>query len=257
MFGWQPSGRVKRSYSTVQRKIISAYYKRRSREKHCNKFLPSTSCSSRTDSDKSSNWDLVRMDHDEEASLEQFISEFEFNSGPSGSESSTAVTPVESLGDDSISSGSGIGCDLRSNVEQCGANPPQWLQTITTTSLRRRIIHDIVPTVFVDGVDFTLSAVRLMHRPQGILLIIHHSLPNFPHYHIIHDCSYTSSRCRCSFLNSVESKRRKKTNVKYVYGDSYLSHLLDYFEEDGYTYIKILIEGVEWEHVAYTEGIFF
>lgn len=147
--------------------------------------------------------------------------------------------------------------ELRAPERISEANSGQpWYEELKKLGLRRRIIHDIVECADSVAYNSLIQAIRLIRRDTGFVFVVHHKLATFEHFHVLHDCNYTCGRCRCSFLGSLPIKKRSSKNIQYVAdsGNRYIDNLVYYFDEDGYTYIKIIVEGVDREHPSGPKG---
>lgn len=77
---------------------------------------------------------------------------------------------------------------------------------------RRRIIHDILP--YESGRQADSYIARFKEKgnsyPGGIFIVSDHKKENFSHLHIVHDCNYYNSSCRCAILHGLSIKRRSR-----------------------------------------------
>jgi hypothetical protein len=105
---------------------------------------------------------------------------------------------------------------------------------------RRRIVHDIV---FVDSVgernrNFA-SKCRGSHYSGAVLLIAAHR----DHYHVVHDCAYTSSTCRCVVIQAIrgEYRCRRKSVWTFQFTLEHWVALAEYldFEEREILYLEV------------------
>lgn len=80
---------------------------------------------------------------------------------------------------------------------------PEWLQAIKEINFKRQIMHDIIDTRNDDLHNQCIRSLQQARREEGLIIVADHHLPNFRHIHIIHDCNYNCSRCRCAFLSGL------------------------------------------------------
>lgn len=70
---------------------------------------------------------------------------------------------------------------------------------------RRRIVHDVYETLRSWG-DSAVDCRVLREKFTGTILIV---ASHDDHYHIVHDCAYSNSTCRCAFINYLSGGNRK------------------------------------------------
>lgn len=97
---------------------------------------------------------------------------------------------------------------------------------------RKRILHDVYKSNFNNG-PVRLDTQQIHRRFTGAILIIAY---HRDHYHVVHDCSYSNSSCRCEFQNYFKSsqfgKRFSRRIVpSYDFSIEHWLHLAVYFQK--------------------------
>lgn len=124
----------------------------------------------------------------------------------------------------------------------------QWVAKLQKIPIRRRIIHDIIECRDSSRIPFLTEQFAKIKRQIGFVIIVYHGKVNFEHFHLIHDCTYSTSRCRCNFLRDLPIKKRHPRNIQNVTtgASRYIANLVAYFNKDEYRYHYINVEGAEW-----------
>lgn len=133
----------------------------------------------------------------------------------------------------------------------CEQSFSKIMDSIQNSSLRSRLIHDIIPCTRIEerngGVSTVLcgktagkaiikkfreyfegvtkeTSITGKKRPAiqayqgGLFICAFHESPGFEHVHIVHDCTYSNSSCRCGFRGQLDSdlykeRRRRSRHV--------------------------------------------
>lgn len=95
----------------------------------------------------------------------------------------------------------------------------RWLEELGRASLRKRVLHDIAP------VDDEAAAIRLYKklserirnnpRGCGVMCFAAHLDGGHSHLHIVHDCVWNSTSCKCMLLQGVTIKKRQSRYNKW------------------------------------------
>lgn len=83
---------------------------------------------------------------------------------------------------------------------------------------------------------------------NSFFIAVYHDKSNFEHFHIIHNCNF-SNTCRCSFMQTLPTKRRTENSTKLIYDiqHDYIDNLVKYFLQRGYYVVKILFGSENWK----------
>lgn len=109
---------------------------------------------------------------------------------------------------------------------------------------KRRIIHDVIPVQNIGGREELLARIdREAFTGSFFTAAIHDD-----HVHIIHDCSYDGSWCRC---NRIRQFRQGQRFPRRVYWTSevtpeHFANLLIYLSKDGRQIVSLQISSREW-----------
>lgn len=122
-----------------------------------------------------------------------------------------------------------------------------WIQKIKNSTVKERIVHDIVDARKDNIYAFVLQKIRELKRANGFYFIVEHNLINFRHFHIIHNCNY-SNGCRCTFLQNLPIKRRGRNSTKVLYDldNDYIKNLFEYLLQGGYEIRKAILGSSIW-----------
>lgn len=120
----------------------------------------------------------------------------------------------------------------------------RWVEELGHTELRRRILHDICPQ---PDEKATLECFRKLQRRvtensrgSGACIIAAHLAGGRSHLHIVHDCVWSSTSCKCWFLRGIIVKPRKAKFNPYFPSAAYWRNLIDYLFGRGGRYVFIL-----------------
>lgn len=110
---------------------------------------------------------------------------------------------------------------------------------------RPRILHDIL--VGENGRESVQNHQDLFNRGYkgAIFAVCIHN----DHFHIVHDCQYTNSHCRCAIINVLRTKFRRVSRKCMRTVDFSIEHwvnLVLYFDKEGRKNIKTLVAGIDW-----------
>lgn len=82
---------------------------------------------------------------------------------------------------------------------------------LSTGYVGRRLLHDVAECRTIQQRDEILSRIYEGMRFANILIVADHRQENedeWGHLHIVHDCTWSHSTCRCKFLTGVTVKKR-------------------------------------------------
>lgn len=125
-----------------------------------------------------------------------------------------------------------------------------WLQEIKTHHKYARLMHDIVDTRDDRRRDFIIQKIEEIDNVgEHFLMAVEHKLDNFSHFHIIHNCNFINSHCRCSFLTHIPFLKRTYKSSKHIYklNDEYYDNLFEYFIKQCYEIRKIIFGRQAWQ----------
>lgn len=112
---------------------------------------------------------------------------------------------------------------------------------------RRTIIHDVYERNTTHGE--CREILRGLHVPfRGAIFII---AAHNNHYHIVHDCAYTSSHCRCARINQfrglIKQRRFRRRTIRSIdFSTKHWVNLTKYFQSDGRRMYHFEIAGRVW-----------
>nr|WCC72502.1 ORF3 [Afoambidensovirus incertum 1] len=125
------------------------------------------------------------------------------------------------------------------------------VEKLSTITKKDKILHDII---IADSNEHSDNICKSLTREStrkndGIVIHYGHNRNGWWHVHVIHDCSYLNSSCRCAFLNSFTIRRRHNQNIRNSreITDSYWRNLLLYFlqKQEGTINIKVGTENIQ------------
>uniref|UniRef100_A0A8D9B8A1 Non-capsid protein NS-1 n=1 Tax=Cacopsylla melanoneura TaxID=428564 RepID=A0A8D9B8A1_9HEMI len=101
---------------------------------------------------------------------------------------------------------------------------------------RNRILHDIYQRQSESGMDQKLHEIIQSGEFRGAVFI---EASHGDHYHVVHDCTWTSSQCRCGIIQRIENvcgRRRKRSTIRGVeLSVDHIYNLLVYLQSGGRT----------------------
>lgn len=84
-------------------------------------------------------------------------------------------------------------------------------RVLTRQGFKRKILHDIVTTKGNTETLFEIYNELSKRRVgSGFAITQLHLVPEWEHIHVIHDCGWHNSQCRCSYLYGISVKHRKR-----------------------------------------------
>lgn len=82
-------------------------------------------------------------------------------------------------------------------------------RALRTMGVRDRILHDIWETPqHMDRQLFAEAIRNLCENKKGIFIIAEHN----SHWHVVHDCQYTNSQCRCRSIRYIADQIKEETD---------------------------------------------
>lgn len=139
-------------------------------------------------------------------------------------------------------------------VPDNGFGSSGWIRStidrILASGLRSRILHDIVALRSGDPGTFRRMCRAICEArtgATGVICVIFHAKPEFEHLHVLHDCTWHSSACRCKWLEEVRSFIRPRNPRRCIRSTDFfneeveirnasrkhLENILKYFFEKG------------------------
>lgn len=124
------------------------------------------------------------------------------------------------------------------------------VRSILRVGKRKRILHDIISgDVGQLSQYITILEDRIRNYSGGFVILAKHFKPEWEHLHIIHDCNFYNSQCRCSLLHGITVKSRRGS--KYCrwsteLTEMYIKHLTIYLSTADRNIIQIKIGGQTW-----------
>lgn len=111
-------------------------------------------------------------------------------------------------------------CSPGLRLENCSLYP--FVERIKRLPLRPRIIRDVIVCQSAGGVRSVLE--DLVSRIAGIggkagssfIAIAGHPSPGWEHVHVAHDCLYSGSYCKCSWLSTFRRGRDYRGPLPYI-----------------------------------------
>ncbi|XP_058788854.1 uncharacterized protein LOC131662885 isoform X2 [Phymastichus coffea] len=87
-----------------------------------------------------------------------------------------------------------------------------WNRAIREMGLKSRILHDVWEKPrSLEGKFFCQSLRNNNRNKRGVFIVAVHG----EHLHVVHDCSYTNSQCRCGFMQKfAEQEAKQDTSEK-------------------------------------------
>lgn len=131
-----------------------------------------------------------------------------------------------------------------------------FLDAFREIPARRTIIHDIFERSSASGQCGEI--LRIVHVPfRGAVFII---ASHDNHYHVIHDCSYTSSHCRCSriaeFRGVIKRRRFRRRTLRSVdFSIQHWVNLSEYLQTDSRRLCHLEVAGRKWVQCSETGRI--
>jgi hypothetical protein len=116
---------------------------------------------------------------------------------------------------------------------------------ILVSGLRRKILHDIVWVSSGNPECFRLLCRRASEartRSEGFVAAVFHDAPNREHIHILHDCTWHSSTCRCSWLEAVKGHLKPRTGRQSIRVTGGLFSEEEQIREASRRYLRYLLE---------------
>ena len=98
---------------------------------------------------------------------------------------------------------------IRQNLRQCSRDH------LSRLDCRRWVLHDIYENPgLLDEVFYHELTKVLKTRKKGVFLVGEHG----DHWHVIHDCQYNGSWCRCTAINLIRGAKNSKvsTNNSFI-----------------------------------------
>lgn len=117
---------------------------------------------------------------------------------------------------------------------------------------RRRILHDIYSRDTNRTRDGLLSRCMGVSYPGAVFIICSHG----DHYHVIHDCSYSSSTCRCARIQTIKDGNHIRFRRRLICSNQFtIQHwrnLAEYCEKGERTMDYLYLSGRAW--LQHSEG---
>lgn len=110
---------------------------------------------------------------------------------------------------------------------------------------RRRIIHDIMYDRASRERSLYLAGLCQQSNYNGSLLLI---ASHGDHYHVMHDCAYTGSTCRCTLVQFIRRGRRCSRKVVWSWrvSNKWWTNIANYFNKPERQIIYFEISGRIW-----------
>lgn len=100
-----------------------------------------------------------------------------------------------------------------SEIDEFSVRRSRWVNAIQATTLRRRVLHDIVPCEDESGAIRLFKKlkdrVQCNARGSGFITIAVHLCGPRSHVHVVHDCAWASTSCKDVFLQGIPIKSRQ------------------------------------------------
>lgn len=84
---------------------------------------------------------------------------------------------------------------------------------LNRTEKRRKIVHDVWKGRLEGQYLADLKKINNTISGRNILLISEHYLPGFEHFHVLHDCNWSSRSCSCTLFTGGKQSRLRRTTV--------------------------------------------
>lgn len=114
---------------------------------------------------------------------------------------------------------------------------------------RPYIVRDIIRVVNGDEVERIMAAVRDQRRRDNsqFILIAHHPKENFEHVHIVHDCAWNHSSCRCAWLCKFRRERRRvRVLLAHEQGPEFYYGQMRYYNQSPRSPLYCSMGGEDW-----------
>lgn len=136
-----------------------------------------------------------------------------------------------------------------SETRSATPNERMFMESLRRIPARSRIIHDVMPLSALGGNNnffnqFFSGSGR--SYPGAIFIVSRHA----DHYHIIHDCTYSQSHCRCAIIRELRRNKRYPRRVVWTrdFGFSHWFNLINYLSQNQRQIVYFEIAGREWRH---------
>lgn len=97
-----------------------------------------------------------------------------------------------------------------------------YLRRVQCNIKGTRIIHDVVPNVSRDQCTYFFKRCMAKKFHGGIFMWAFH----IDHVHVIHDCSYSGDKCRCTRIQCLPTKRNIRKHYRMHYWSDRYFYLL-------------------------------
>lgn len=164
--------------------------------------------------------------------------------------------PGESNGNSTVEDEEGVPED-DGPVEGCADDTIPWnrqkqkvreifVESFLRKAPRRKIIHDILYNKNNTRSDDYIRRMLESCNGGSVLIAAHHG----DHHHVIHDCAYTCSTCRCAAIKELRADGGciRKSIWSWQFSAEHWMHLSNYLQSEGRYLVYFKIAGRNWLH---------